>query len=36
VFAAAGSYLSPQAFVDGLTAAVWVGAAMIGLGAWPP
>jgi MFS family permease len=33
VFAAAGSYQSPQAFVDGLTAAVWVGAAVVGLGA---
>ncbi len=33
VFAAKGSYLSPQAFVDGLTAAVWVGAAVVGLGA---
>jgi EmrB/QacA subfamily drug resistance transporter len=33
VFSAAGSYLSPQTFVDGLTAAVWVGAAVVALGA---
>jgi len=33
VFAVAGGYATPQAFVDGLTAAVWVGAAVVGLGA---
>jgi MFS family permease len=33
VFAAAGSYASPAAFVSGLTAAVWVGAIVLGLGA---
>jgi EmrB/QacA subfamily drug resistance transporter len=33
VFAASGSYLTPSAFVNGLTAAVWVGAAVVGLGA---
>jgi hypothetical protein len=33
VFASTGSYQSPQAFVDGLTAAVWVGAAVVGAGA---
>jgi EmrB/QacA subfamily drug resistance transporter len=32
VFSAVGSYASPSAFVDGLTAAVWVGAAVVGLG----
>jgi hypothetical protein len=31
VFAAAGSYLSPQSFVNGLTAALWVGAAAVGV-----
>ena len=31
VFSAAGSDLSPAAFVDGLTAAVWVGAAAVAL-----
>ena len=30
VFAAAGSYASPTAFVDGLTAALWVGAIAVG------
>ncbi len=33
VFSAAGGYASPQAFVDGLVPAVWVGAAAVGLGA---
>ena len=32
VFSAVGSYLSPDAFVEGMTAAVWVGAAVVGLG----
>src|SRR4051794_23856877 len=32
VFAANGSYLSPQTFVDGMTPALWVGAAAAGLG----
>ncbi len=33
VFAAKGGYSSPQAFVDGLVPALWLGAAMIALGA---
>ncbi|KIA64660.1 MFS transporter [Nocardia vulneris] len=33
VFASHGSYLSPQAYVDGLTPAVWVGAAIVAAGA---
>ncbi|PZR92000.1 MAG: hypothetical protein DLM67_15480 [Candidatus Nephthysia bennettiae] len=33
VFTAAGSYASPSTFVTGLTAAVWVGAAVVGIGA---
>ena len=33
VFAANGSYASPQAFTDGLTSAAWVGAAVLGAGA---
>ncbi len=33
VFAAAGSYASPAAFVAGLTPAVWVGAAVVAVGA---
>lgn len=33
VFAGAGSYASPQAFADGMTAAVWVGAAVLAAGA---
>lgn len=33
VFAGAGSYASPQAFVDGLTAALWVGVAVLAAGA---
>jgi EmrB/QacA subfamily drug resistance transporter len=32
VFAAAGSYASPQAFTDGLVAALWVGAGVLALG----
>src|SRR5690349_10869183 len=31
VFSAAGSYLSPQTFVNGMVPAVWVGAAVVGL-----
>ena len=31
VFSAAGGYLSPQSFVDGMTAAVWVGAVAVAL-----
>jgi EmrB/QacA subfamily drug resistance transporter len=33
VFSAAGSYASPQAFVDGMTPAIWVGAAAVALAA---
>ena len=33
VFAANGSYASPQAFTDGMTSAAWVGAAVLGAGA---
>jgi EmrB/QacA subfamily drug resistance transporter len=33
VFAGAGSYASPQAFVDGLRAALWVGVAVLAAGA---
>jgi EmrB/QacA subfamily drug resistance transporter len=33
VFSANGSYVSPQAFVDGLVPAVWVGAAVVAVGA---
>ncbi|TDP98191.1 MFS transporter [Labedaea rhizosphaerae] len=33
VFAAHGSYVSPQSYVDGLIPAVWVGAAVVGVGA---
>jgi EmrB/QacA subfamily drug resistance transporter len=33
VFAANGSYASPQAFVDGMTSAAWVGAAVLAAGA---
>lgn len=33
VFASAGSYASPQAFVDGMTSAAWVGAAVLAVGA---
>ena len=32
VFAAVGGYASPQAFVDGMTAAVWVGAIAVAAG----
>jgi nitrate/nitrite transporter NarK len=32
VFSAVGGYTSAAAFVDGMTAAVWVGAAVVGLG----
>ena len=31
VFSAVGGYVSPQAFVDGMTAAVWVGAIAVAL-----
>jgi cytochrome c biogenesis factor len=33
VFTSNGSYASPQAYVDGMTSAVWVGAAVLALGA---
>jgi EmrB/QacA subfamily drug resistance transporter len=33
VFSSYGSYLSPQAFTDGLVPAVWVGAAVLAVGA---
>jgi MFS family permease len=33
VFAARGSYVSPQSYVDGLIPAVWVGAAVVAIGA---
>jgi MFS family permease len=33
VFSAVGGYVSPQAFTDGMTAAVWVGAAAVALAA---
>jgi MFS family permease len=33
VFSATGSYVSPQAFVNGLVPAVWVGAVFVALGA---
>jgi EmrB/QacA subfamily drug resistance transporter len=33
VFASNGSYESPQAYTDGMTSAVWVGAAVLALGA---
>jgi MFS family permease len=33
VFAATGSYASPQAFTDGMTSAIWVGAAVLAVGA---
>ena len=33
VFTANGSYTSPQAYVDGMTSAAWVGAAVLALGA---
>ena len=31
VFSAAGSYVSPQAFVDGMVPAIWVGAVAVAL-----
>jgi EmrB/QacA subfamily drug resistance transporter len=33
VFASAGSYATPQSYVDGMTSAAWVGAAVLALGA---
>ena len=33
VFSSAGSYASPQAFTDGMTSAIWVGAAVLAAGA---
>ena len=33
VFAGSGAYETPQSYVDGLVPAVWVGAAVVGLGA---
>ena len=33
VFAGTGSYASPQAFTDGMTSAIWVGAAVLAAGA---
>ncbi|MFI7670992.1 MFS transporter [Nocardia sp. NPDC049526] len=33
VFASHGSYMNPQSFVDGLVPAVWVGAAIVAVGA---
>jgi EmrB/QacA subfamily drug resistance transporter len=33
IFSANGSYLNPQAYVDGLTPAVWVGAAVVAISA---
>jgi cytochrome c biogenesis factor len=33
VFTNAGGYTSPQAYVDGLVPAVWVGAAVLAVGA---
>jgi hypothetical protein len=33
VFASNGSYESPQAYTDGMTSAVWVGAAVLAAGA---
>jgi EmrB/QacA subfamily drug resistance transporter len=33
VFASAGSYATPQRYVDGMTSAAWVGAAVLALGA---
>jgi MFS family permease len=33
VFAANGSYASPQAYTDGMTSAIWVGAAVLAVGA---
>jgi MFS family permease len=36
VFTSHGGYTSPQAFVDGLTPAMWVGTAVLGVGALIP
>jgi EmrB/QacA subfamily drug resistance transporter len=33
VFSSAGSYASPQSYVDGMTSAVWIGAAVLAAGA---
>ena len=33
VFASNGSYASPQAYTDGMTSAIWVGAAVLAVGA---
>ncbi|HEY7074996.1 MAG TPA: MFS transporter, partial [Solirubrobacteraceae bacterium] len=33
VFSSAGSFASPQAFTDGMTSAIWVGAAVLAAGA---
>ncbi|HEY8536277.1 MAG TPA: hypothetical protein VIL25_07500 [Vicinamibacterales bacterium] len=33
MFAANGSYATPQAFTDGMTSAAWVGAAVLAAGA---
>jgi EmrB/QacA subfamily drug resistance transporter len=33
VFTSTGSYASPQAFTDGMTSAIWVGAAVLAIGA---
>jgi hypothetical protein len=33
VFASTGSYASPQEYTDGMTSAVWVGAAVLAVGA---
>jgi EmrB/QacA subfamily drug resistance transporter len=33
VFSAHGSYASPEAFTNGMTSAIWVGAAVLGVGA---
>jgi MFS family permease len=34
VFASSGSYATPAQYVDGLVPAVWVGAAVVAVGAW--
>src|SRR3954454_4686820 len=36
IFAVAGSFASPQAFVDGFAPALWVGAPVVGAGALVP
>ena len=33
VFSSTGSYASPQAYTDGMVSAVWVGAAVLAVGA---